>query len=71
MRDEEHRQVVLPLQPPQQFHDDGLHGHVEGGGHFVADQQFRLDDEGAGDRDPLPFSARQLVGVAGHEVGAE
>ena len=69
--DEDHGEVTLALEPAQLLHDDRLHGHVERGGHLVADQQVGLHHQGAGDRDPLPFPAGQLVRVAASEVAAQ
>ncbi len=44
-----------------------LHGHVERRGDLIADEQFGTQDEGASLRDPLPYPAGQLIGVAGRE----
>jgi len=69
--DEEHGQVAFALEPAKLFDDDRLHGHVEGGGHLVADQQVRLDDESARNGNALPFAAGKLVRVTGQEVAAQ
>src|SRR5580700_2542811 len=69
--DEQEGQVPLGLQAPQQLDDRRLHGHVEGGGDLVADQEVWGDHQGPGDGDPLALTARELVGVAGPEIGAE
>ena len=54
----------LALQLGEHVDDRGLHGHVERGRDLVADQELRLGDERASDRDPLALAARQLVRIA-------
>ena len=48
----------------EQLDDRRLHADVERRGDLVADQDRRLGDQRAGDRDPLPLATRALVGVA-------
>jgi hypothetical protein len=69
--DEQHGEVPPGRGGAEQFDHDGLHGDVQGGGHLVADQQARFGDEGAGDRDPLPLSAGELIGIPGQVAAAE
>ncbi len=70
--DEQVGQVELALERLEQVQHLGLDGHVEGGHGLVAHQQVRLDDQRAGDADPLPLAAAELVrvatGVVGHEA---
>ena len=42
--------------------------HVEGGERLVHQQRVRLGDDGAGEADPLPHAAGQLLGVGGLEA---
>jgi hypothetical protein len=68
-----HRQVVgdedigeaeAPLQVLQQVDDLRLDRDVERRHRLVADDQARLDRQGAGDGDALPLAAGEFVGVA-------
>ena len=61
--DEDERQAVAPLQVLEQVQHLRLHAHVEGDG-LVADDQPRLENEGAGDRDALALPTRELVRTA-------
>lgn len=47
-----------------QLQDGRLDGHVQRGGHLVAEQQSRSGGEGSGYRDALALPTGQLVGVA-------
>ena len=67
-----HRQVVADeqigqaepcLQVAHQVEDLRLHRHVQRRGGFVADQEFRLARQRAGDRDALALAAGELVRV--------
>ena len=69
--DEQEPDVQLALQLGEHVDDRGLHRHVQGGRDLVADEQLRLRDERAGDRDALALSARQLVRVALEARGRE
>ena len=62
------RQAVAGLQVLEQVEHLGLHAHVEGRHRLVADDQLRVEHEGAGDADALALAARELVGpaVGGH-----
>ena len=52
----------------EQVEDLRLHGDVQRRHRLVADQQLRVEDQGAGDGDPLALPTRELVRgrVAGH-----
>ena len=63
MRDEDIGEVVLLLQLVEEVEHLRLHRHVEGGHGLVADDEPRVDGQGAGDGDALPLSARELVRV--------
>ena len=65
VRDEDHGQLALGRRGPEQLHDDRLHRDVQRRGDLVADQHVRLGDQGAGDRDPLPLAAGQLIRDSG------
>src|SRR2546430_4460262 len=69
--DEQQREPHLALQRDEQLDDRGLYRHVQRGGDLVADQHIGPGDEGAGDRDPLPFPATELVRVPVGEVRAQ
>jgi hypothetical protein len=58
--DEEHAEVQFALQVLQQLEHGRLHGHVEGRGDLVADQQVRLRRQCACDGDALTLAAREL-----------
>jgi hypothetical protein len=55
--DEEQRKSLIALKPLQQIDDRGLHRDIECRCDLIADEDFRLADEGAGDTDPLPFAS--------------
>ena len=71
VRDEDVREVELVLERPQQREDLRLHGHVERRHRLVADDQPRVEREGAGDADPLPLPAGELVRVAADVLRAQ
>ncbi len=71
MGDEEVGIAVLLLQVVEEVEHLCLHGDVEGGDTFVADDQFGLEDEGTGDADALALTARKFVRVAVVAVGLE
>ncbi|MDW8444301.1 MAG: hypothetical protein RML45_08335 [Acetobacteraceae bacterium] len=62
MADEDDCQGKLPAQSQEEVHDLCLDGHVERCDRFVADEDVRPHGERPGDGDPLPLSARKLVG---------
>ena len=69
-----HEQVgeaALAAQIDQKISDLRLHRHVQRGGRLVQEHDLGLQDQGAGDRHPLPLPAGQLVGVAVAKGGAE
>ena len=57
--DEQHRQPVAPLHRLEEIEDLGLHRHVEGGHGLVAQQERRIEYEGAGDADALRLATRE------------
>lgn len=71
MADEHVGHVGLFLQTIKQIEDGLLDGYVESGGGFVADDDFRLEDEGARDSDTLALSAGHVVRIAVSEVFGE
>ncbi len=62
--DEDEGQAVAGLHVLEQVEDLGLHRHVERGDGLVADDQLRVGDDRAGDRDALALAAGELVGLA-------
>ena len=59
----------LLLPQLQQFAAQVLRGqHIERGEGLVHEEDFRLDDEGAGESDPLPHAAGELLGIGGLEA---
>jgi hypothetical protein len=69
--DEDVRQAQLALEVLQEVQDLCLDRDVEGRHRLVADHEVGLEDEGAGDPDPLPLAAAELVGVAARVVRLE
>ena len=63
MRDEHHARAAARLDLPDQAQDLHLRRHIERGGGFVGDEQFRLAAEGHRDHDTLLHAAAQLVRV--------
>ncbi|MNY25405.1 hypothetical protein D3C86_1591870 [compost metagenome] len=51
------------MQILEQIEDLRLHGDIEGGNGFVADQQFGSERQGSGDTDTLPLAARKTVRI--------
>ena len=62
--DEHQREVEPALQVAQQVQDLRLDRHVEGRHRLVGHEEARVDDEGAGDADPLALAAAELMRVA-------
>ena len=62
--DEDVGQAVLRLQVLQELDDLELDRAVQGRGRLVQDEESGLQHEGAGQGDPLPLAAGELVGVA-------
>ena len=68
MADEHVGHMGLFLQTIKQIEDGLLDGYVESGGGFVADDDFRLEDEGARDSDTLALAAGHVVRIAIGEI---
>ena len=64
MRDEQVGQLQVLLQLLQQVDDLGLDGDVERRDRLVADDEVGRGGERAGDADPLPLAAGELVRIA-------
>ena len=64
--DEDHRRSLTAAQIGQKFDDLGLNGHVESGGGFIGDEQFRIPGQSHGDHHPLLHAPRKLVGEIHH-----
>ncbi len=62
--DEEIGQAEVLLQFDEQVEDLGLDRDIERGNRFVADDEFRLEGERAGDADALALAAGKLERVA-------
>ena len=67
--DEEVGEAQLLLEVLEEVEDLGLDGDVEGRDGLVADDELRVEGEGAGDADALALAAGELVGVARMAVG--
>ena len=52
----------LVARQTQQVEDFGLHGHVEGGGRLVGQNQAGVEHQGHGDDDALLLAAGELGG---------
>ena len=63
---DERRERALALQFRDHVEDAAAHEHVDAHRGVVGDQERRLQDEGAGERDALPLAAAQLVRVLRH-----
>jgi hypothetical protein len=63
VRDEQHRQAELPLQPFEQLEDLRLDHDVQRGRRLVGDDEARAARERGRDHHPLLLSTRELVGV--------
>ena len=57
MGDEEQRHLAFAGQVPQESHDRGPAGAVEVTRRLVGEEQNGVDDQGAGDGDPLLLAA--------------
>ena len=64
MGDEEVGVAVLLFEVVEKVEHLCLHGDIEGGDAFVADDQLGLEDEGTGNADTLALAAAELVRVA-------
>ncbi len=64
MADEEHREPEALAQAHDQVDDLGLDRDVESRHRLVRDDEFRVQREGAGNRDALALAARELMRVA-------
>ena len=69
--DEQQREPELPLQPAQQVQHLRLDADVEGGDRLVADQEVGLAGQCAGDADPLPLTAGELVRIPVGDRGVQ
>ena len=67
--DEQVGEAALAAQVDQQIEDLRLDRHVQRRGRLVQQHDLGLQDQGAGDRHPLPLAARELVRVAVAEGG--
>ena len=70
MGNEDVGQFQLFLEPHQQIENLGLDGHIQRRDRLVADHHLRVDQQGAGDPDPLPLAPRKLMGIAIHVLRA-
>ena len=71
VRDEEVREIELPLQLLEQVDDLRLDRDIERRDRLVEDHEVRVDRERASDADALALAARELVRVAGGGVRRE
>jgi hypothetical protein len=71
VRHEEIGDAQFLLQVHQQVHHLRLHGHVQCGHGFVADDQFRVECQRARDAQPLALAAGKLIRVLGCRLGSQ
>jgi hypothetical protein len=71
MRNEKIRQSEARLQFLQEVHDLRLHRNVKRADWLIADDEFRLDRQGARDANSLPLSAAEFVRVSLRMGGVE
>ena len=69
VRDEHHRRLRFRLNSLENLEDLRLHGHVEGRGRFVRDQNLGFIGDGHGDHDALTHSSGELVRVLTGAIG--
>ena len=69
--DEQVGEAELLLQVAQQVDDLRLHRHVERRHRLVADDQARVERQGAGDADALALPAGEFVRVAVERLGPQ
>ena len=62
--DQQDRHAETVPETAEQSQDLRLHGHVEGRGRLVGDQQLRLVGQGHGDHDALALPPGELVGIS-------
>ena len=63
VRDDQHGGVELVAGETQQVEDFGLHGHVEGSGGLVGEDQPGVEHQRHRDDDALLLAAGELVGI--------
>ncbi len=61
VRDEQGGEPGAALQFAQKVQDLGLYRHVEGADGLVKEDEFRVRDQRACDRDTLPLTAREFI----------
>ena len=71
MCDEEDADAKLHLNFFQELQDVGLHRNIQRGNGFVANQNFRLTGECAGDRNALTLTAGELIRITIECVGRQ
>ena len=64
VRDEDIRQVELPLHLFEEAQDRRLHGDVQAGSGFIEDDEARVQHQGARQGRPPLLSAAELVRIA-------
>ena len=60
--------AILRVQAEQQLLHLFAYAVIEGAGGLVSQNQFRLQDHGAGDRNPLLLPAREFAGAMCHAI---
>ena len=66
MRDEDEGEAHFAAQLIQKCYDLRLNRDIEGRDRFVADDELGFQCQCAGNRDPLPLTARELVRITAH-----
>ena len=72
VRDEQVAEAEFLLEVEEEVDDLALDGDIKGGDRFVADDEFWLEGDGAGDADTLTLASgefeREFVGGTGRET---
>src|SRR5258708_2442204 len=71
MRDEDVREVEIPLQLHQQIQHLRLDRHIQSGDRLISHYELWIDYEGTRDADALPLTTRELVGIPRRSLGPE
>ena len=63
MGDQNERSALLLHQLIHELENLRLYGHIQGGGRLIGDDELRIGSQSDRNDDPLPHTARKLMGV--------